>query len=158
MAETITIDDQQGLDAFFARLADDFYRAPMRELMEGELAIVEEDARQRFAAQVDPNGAGWAPLKPATIKRKGFPNILVETGALGVSLVERGHPDAVYEVVDEPGQGGFSRGTSNETAAYHQSGTRRMPARPPVGVSPDYADGFAERSADQLVEHLKQGA
>lgn len=158
MPSVYVIEDQTELDKFFADLAEEFYATPMRELMEGEVAEVEAETRERFAGQIDSNGTAWPPLKPATIKRKGHARILVETGRLGVSLVEDGHPDAVIEIIDEPGQGGFSRGTGVEYAGFHQTGTKRMPARPPVGVTEAYCDGFAERAADHLVEHLKAGA
>ncbi|QDV78084.1 phage virion morphogenesis protein [Botrimarina mediterranea] len=158
MPSVYLIDDQAELDQFFADLADEFYGTRMRELMESEVAEVEEVERNSFANQTAPNGQAWAPLKPATIKRKGHSRILVETGRLGVSLTQSGHPDAVVEIVDEPGQGGFSRGTAVEYAGYHQKGTKRMPARPPVGVDEEYVDGFAERAADHLVENLKAGA
>lgn len=158
MASTFVIDTQEDLDRLIAEVGDDFFGTPMRDLMEAELAEVEEIERQSFASQTAANGEAWAPLKPATIRRKGHDRILMETGRLGVSLTQRGHSDAVVEIVDEPGQGGFARGTSVEYAGFHQTGTKRMPARPPVGVSEEYCDGFAERAADYLVEHLKERA
>ena len=156
MPSVFVIEDQQDLDRLFSELAEDFGATPMRELMEGEVAEVDEETRERFANQVASNGEAWAPLAPSTVKRKGHARILMETGRLGVSLSEATHPDAVVEIVDEPGQGGFSRGTAVEYAGFHQTGTARMPARPPVGVSEEYCDGFAERAADHLVEHLKR--
>lgn len=157
MPSVFVIEDQTELDKFFADLAEEFYATPMRDLMEGEVAEVEEETRSRFESQVASDGSAWAPLVPATIARKGHSRILVETGRLGVSLTQTGHPDAVIEIVDEPGQGGFSRGTGVEYAGFHQKGTARMPARPPVGVTEEYCDGFAERAADHLVENLKAG-
>lgn len=158
MPSVYVVEDQAELDKVFNDLAAEFNRMPLRDLLEGEVAEVEEETRERFAQQVASTGAAWAPLAPSTIAKKGHSRILVETGRLGVSLTQPGHPDAITEIVDEPGQGGFSRGTGVEYAGFHQAGTKRMPARPPVGVTESYCDACAERTADYTVEHLKAGA
>lgn len=98
----------------FEQIADNFYAG------EGEM----------FSSGGGGAG-GWAPLKDSTIARKGSSEILVETGMLRDSLTTR--------------EGAFSRfglqpkrlemGSSVPYGAYHQTGTSRMPARPPVKLT-----------------------
>lgn len=137
-------------------LIDEFGDTRFGPLIEQQLEVIERDNDERLRNEVDPNGAPWAPLAQSTIDRKGFSSILVETGALGRSLLHRNDPNAIAVVVDEPGRGGFSRGTAVEYAGYHQTGTARMPARPAVGLEPEYVDELAREAADYLVETLKE--
>lgn len=80
-------------------------------------------------------GAGWAPLKPATVAQKqaeGMDNgILRRTQALMRSLTERGAAGQRLEVTPRS----LLFGTDLKRAAYHQSGTARMPARPPLELN-----------------------
>ena len=157
MPEATIIETQEDLDAFFEQIGEDFYGASRRDLMEAEVAIVEELTRDRFENQVAANGEPLAPLSPLTVARKGHNVVLLDSGRLGVSLTQRGHSDAVVEVVDEPGQAGFSRGTGVEYSGPLGRGTKHMPARPHVGVNEAYVDGAAERAADHAIELLKEG-
>lgn len=162
MASTYVIEDQQELEQFLADLVNDFEGMPAsrsgREFGEQGVAIAEESMRQGFEAGRAPNGSTWAPNAPATVKRKGHGKVLRDTGRLGVSLVESGHPDAVVEIVNEPAGCGFARGTSVPYSAPNQKGTKRIPARPHVGLTEDACDELAELGADLAIEHLKAGA
>lgn len=94
-----------------------------------------------FSQSVAPDDASWAPLK----YRKGKP--LRDTGRLANSFgVLREGPD------------GFTVGTNVAYAAYHQTGTRHMPARPMVpagGLPPRYADAFTDLLETYLAKHFK---
>jgi phage virion morphogenesis protein len=95
------------------------FRQPMRAV--GNILLSETQAN--FHAERSPNGGGWAALSPVTIERKGHGKKLWETGAMfsaiGVSVSE--NSAEIY--------------CSDWKARFHQYGTRKMPARPFIGVS-----------------------
>jgi phage gpG-like protein len=156
------IDNQQELDELVAGIVADFEGLTSsdsgRTWAEDSVGIAEESMRQGFEQSKAPNGSGWAPNAPSTIKRKGHGVVLRETGRLGVSLTQETHPDAVVEIVAEPSGCGFSRGTSVEYSGFNQNGTKRIPARPHVGLTEEACDEMTELGADLAIEHLKAGA
>lgn len=82
--------------------------------------------------------AQWAPLAQSTIAdrlRRGYDAgpILERTGQLRQSTTERGTPGNVFIVAAN----GVEVGTLTPYAKYHQSGTRRMPKRVIVGLTPE---------------------
>lgn len=156
MPETIEL-TQDAWQGVLDGVVEEFATTPLREFAEGQVAIVERDNDERLRNAVGPNGGAWAKLAPSTVAKKGHDLILVDTGALGRSLLHSNDSDAVVEVFDEPGRAGFSRGTSVEYAGFHMSGTARMPARPMVGLEPEYIDALSEDFADTLIDNLKQG-
>jgi phage gpG-like protein len=85
---------------------------------------------RRFGAA----GTTWVPLKPETALRKaagGRHPLPLVGGGLEASLTRRGARFAVRRVEDNS----VTLGTSDPVANLHQSGTRRMPRRPPVSLS-----------------------
>lgn len=88
-----------------------------------------------FVLEGGNSGASWAPLSPeyATWKASRFPNagILVRSQALRSSLAGPDAPDAIFR----PSGTSLEVGTSVPYARYHQTGTSRMPARPPLRMS-----------------------
>jgi phage virion morphogenesis protein len=95
-------------------------------LMSAVGGLVEEQTKRRIASEkTSPDGAAWAPLKPATVAKKGSANILVDTGRLLGSISHIS--GATFAVV----------GTNVYYAKFHQSGTRKMMARAFVGLSTD---------------------
>lgn len=118
--------DQQ-VDRVLDRIADNVENAtPAFEAIADRFAAAEQ---QQFASQGGFGGGGWAPLSPAYAawKASRYPGgILVRTGALKGSLTSR--PFGVETISNK--QAVF--GTAVAYAGYHQSGTSKMPARPPV--------------------------
>ncbi len=90
--------------------------------------------RERFASE---GGGFWPQLAPSTVKKRGSAHpILDVTGALRRSLTEHGAPGSVYEAqTDSLELGSALKVGKWNLAGLHQSGTKRMPARPPVFVS-----------------------
>ena len=94
----------------------------------------------------------WPPLKPRTIaekKRLGYPSTpLVRTGALRKQIR---HPKVTYK-----------NGNIDVTIAqpeywqYHQTGTARMPKRPPIMITDRQAKRIGEQLAKQLGAMFKQ--
>jgi phage gpG-like protein len=92
--------------------------------------LLAEAETKQFETEGDYGSGGWAALSPkyAAWKAKHYPGkpILEATGALRGSLTSR--PFGVEEV--SATRAVF--GTDIEYAAYHQTGTEKMPARPPM--------------------------
>jgi phage gpG-like protein len=88
------------------------------------------------SARFSSGGFGaWPPLSAgyASWKAKHYPGqpILVRSGALRESLTSRSGAGAIYE--ESPLE--LNLGTNIPYAQYHQTGTSRMPARPPEGLN-----------------------
>lgn len=112
---TITVDDTAVQQAF-ARLlrAGQDMTAPLRAVGQE----METRVAQRFEAGHDPDGIAWAPLRPATLKRKnGRGSTLVFTGQMLDSLNH------------QVGQDWVEIGFGQPYAAFHEWGTRHMPRR-----------------------------
>jgi phage gpG-like protein len=85
--------------------------------------------RARFAGRAE-----WKPLTPEWAARKaagGRSPLPLAGGELERSLTQRGSRFAVRSV----GQKGITLGTTDPVAQLHQSGSRRLPKRPPVSLS-----------------------
>lgn len=115
---------------------------------------VGEDLLSDFRANFDYEGDlfarafdGWDVLADATVldrTRHGFEGehpILVRTGDLRESVVERGAPGNVFDVRAD----GLTVGTDDWRAGWHQWGTSRMPARPMIGISWQRRSGLVDR-------------
>lgn len=98
------------------------------------LSVILEDMKRLEAELFDTEGRGeWPALSATTLEqkaRKGFsPKILQATGDLMGSLTGDG-PGSVSRVTEEE----VVLGTTIPYATFHEHGTARMPARPPVDV------------------------
>ena len=102
--------------------------------------------QQAWAAQnrraFDSGGGGlpegpWRPLKASTVrsKRGGGARPLVGKGQLEASYAQPGAPASIFE----PSAMGLRLGSSVPHAAFHQDGTRDIPARP-VGLGEELLD------------------
>lgn len=91
-----------------------------------------------FETQGASSGAQWPPLSAAYAdwKQKHWPGlpILVLSGALRDSLTQQNDSNAVADMT--PTQ--LSMGTRVTYARFHQTGTKYMPARPPLRVSREF--------------------
>ena len=102
-------------------------------LCAGKLQEVFNRHRKKdFDRQGGWSGPKWAPLEPNYRRQKLqlFPGrkILQRTQNMMVSLISPSHPDAVFLVSKHS----VTMGTTDHKAIYHQYGTTRMPARPPL--------------------------
>jgi phage gpG-like protein len=81
---------------------------------------LQEVIEAQFANEQDPYGRPWTPLKPSTVKRKGGDTrILRETDRMLDSLQIKPMSGAGLSITLDP-----------PYAAFHQVGTKDMPARP----------------------------
>jgi phage gpG-like protein len=109
------------------------------------LAAIADDCREmiaeQFASQGGAEGTPWAPLAPSTLRRRrASPSILYATGALRRSLTEPGAAGHIEELEDQS----LTLGTRLPYALYHQTGTRRLPARPIIVLSEVRAQRWTE--------------
>jgi phage gpG-like protein len=91
--------------------------------------------RSQFDSEGRTGSGGWAPLKPKTVASKAArgldPRILRATERLRKSLTNRTSADQAFEYDSDS----MFFGTRVPYAGFHQTGTRRMPARKPVELS-----------------------
>jgi phage gpG-like protein len=95
-------------------------RVPSQAAAEAS-ADIAELVEQEFAAGVDPYGQAWAPLAPATIAKGRSAPPLTDTGAMRGGFEARPMSGA-----------GIAVSFDVDYAAFHQTGTANMPARPPL--------------------------
>lgn len=95
----------------------------------------------------------WVPLSPGYAARKqeiyGDKPILRATDVLFKSFTEQGAAGNIHRV----GESEAEFGSSDFKAIYHQLGTSRMPARPPlIEPDPDKFLAIADEYVDQLIQ------
>jgi phage gpG-like protein len=94
-----------------------------------------EAAEKQFDSEGSYASGGWAPLAAGTVAekaRKGLdPRILHATGALEQSLVTKFDPNHVERLSADT----LTFGSTVPYGGYHQTGTGRMPKRPPVALT-----------------------
>lgn len=142
------------LGGVYVEIEEAFKAASFVDPLTDFLEVLEEQHGEMFDNERDSNGNGWAELAPSTIAAKGHDTILVDTGKMKASLVGSSG-DSIRDVIAEGGNQGLVFGTSDEKAHFHQEGTSRMPARPPVGIEEGKIDLLCNALADLLVEQLK---
>lgn len=105
---------------------------PVLQVMAQDLRTMIDNA---FDQSKSPMGGTWAPLKPATIKRrrKKSSQPLVDTGRLRNSVTTQAFPRAIQF------------GSNVEYAAPQQFGTAHIPPRPFLPITP--ANQFATTGA-----------
>lgn len=123
----------------------------LRETLDSFQGTLAEQHAEMFSGEHDSNGVPWEPLRPSTVARKGHSQILFESGDLQASLVDLGGPGHIGETNDR----WMTFGTDVPYATFHQEGTSKFPARPPVGVSEENVDKLVNSIADATVENMK---
>lgn len=99
------------------------------------------------------NKAPWKPLSPAYAERKrqefGSKSILRATDVLFTSLTRQGATGNIHRVDDMSAE----FGSNDFKAMFHQFGTARMPARPPLAEPDiDRYDSLASVYLDEIIK------
>ena len=135
------------------------------ELLDSLVPILQNNEKNIFLTEVDPDGRAWKDLSLKTVNRKGFSKILVETGRLYQSLTApAGTSDTIWQTETSPSILTF--GTSVPYARLQQfggfsfieteKGKKRIevPARPFVGVKMVFEDRLVNAVADAAVKRI----
>jgi hypothetical protein len=126
------------------------------------LPLLEVETGKQFDAEGSgPNAGSWAPLSVsyAAWKEAHFPEQpkLVATGALRAALTDSSASGAARDVSGDS----LTFGTSGiPYASSHQTGTGKMPARPPFDFGQDFEDGMraaAEAGVREAVREASDG-
>lgn len=160
------VDGFEGLADLFNEMEDQLFDHDFTPAMTAEIGQLQEVHRRHFENQADPGGTPWAPLSPATVAMKGrrsghqaaHETILVDTGRLFESLVVGpavSDSDRIRDVGRLDDGAYLTFGTDVPYSIFHDTGTRRMPARVHVGMSSEDVDAMTGRLADAAVVALK---
>ena len=114
--------------------------------------IISRDHFVRLESGKDVNGSRMTPLKDATIDRKGFNQILVDTGQMRNLVIERAtKTNQVVEV--HPGRKKVyktkakKKVTMADVGGYHQKGNKNLPKREWFGIS--------ENAEKRIMKHIQ---
>lgn len=120
------------------------------ENMQGALEkIVTEVAIPSIRKNFEVGGRpAWPPLAEATIDQKSNPNPLFRSGTMYSNAQNR----SAWDITNSEATLDGSRVT--EYAAYHQTGTRKMPAREWATLQPDEEDLAEEKMVEWVAEKL----
>jgi len=134
MTEVVTVEQ---LPAALARLAAPPTAEQLRPLREDLARYLLDVSRGALEAARSPAGAPFAPLARSTRRRKRGGRPLIRTGALAASYFAR-----------PAGAWGLDWGNEVTYFRFHQTGTRRLPARPTVEAAPNVLAEIDRRTAD----------
>ncbi len=106
----------------------------LRHALRTVALYLSSQARKAFDAQASPDGVPWAKFKrPPSVKRGGpTSKLLRDTGILMGSLTGQASGGHVEEIT----AGSLRWGSNVPYGGYHQAGTKTIPARPFLGVTP----------------------
>ena len=144
------IDDPAELGPMFTGIQSQIAEMSYEPILRETLQEIAEYEAGMFAGEFGSNLSAWAPLAESTIRRKGHDRILFETGALRESLVNVGGEGNIADANER----GLVFGTEVPYAGFLQEGTRRMPARPPVGMSEETLNRLCDRIAEETIRQL----
>ncbi len=147
---TIILDDPAELPSVYDALNESLANLDFTDVFQDRIFPAMEHAHQGyFNSETDASGQAWAPLAASTIAKKGHSLILWETGKLENSLTSQ-----TGDAIREAGTSEAAFGTSVPYATFHEEGTSKMPARPPVGVSEDLLETITGMIADSVIAQI----
>ena len=144
-------DDLESLVSVVVKAGDEAAEADYTEALDDAIGIVQAFEREMYLRQQGPDGTPWAPLALSTILAKEHSAILVDTGRMFESLTT---PNGTQDTIWTTGKNWLTFGTSVPYAHFHQTGTRRMPARPHVGVDQQTTDRIGQRMAEAVAQQI----
>jgi len=111
--------------------------------------MVREDHTKRLQRGVDVNGNQMTPLADATIERKGFNQILWDTGQMGNLVIDKADKTNQTVVIHPGAKRKRGKVTSQDIGGFHQRGyePNNLPQRKWFGISKR-----AEAKAIKMIE------
>lgn len=152
---SIEIQGEKDLAVALTRMADDVADlTPYWGDVQQEFYKIEREA---FALQGASGKSGrWAALSPRyaviKFKRWGSQPILTASGALRDSLTS----ETASSAITRKEKDSLTLGSSIPYGAYHQSGTSKMPARPPISLTENQHAQLLRKLTKQLKEAAKR--
>lgn len=131
----------------------------LKPVLENVMDKILERNRRSYETRGATTGVYWAPLRGTTVKRKIAEGSktpmdpLRRFGALEKSLSQRGAPEQILDVTDDH----LLLATTLQYAAYHVTGTGRMPARPPLTIPAKHAAEYTEDIKDYIFDVFGDG-
>lgn len=120
--------------------------------------------KQSFDQSRAPDGSPWKPLKRARNRRRdrrarkrgggSGQKPLRDTGVLMASMSATAGAKGGVRIF---GQASLEQGTAVEYAAFHQQGTRHIPARPFAGLTAAMVDRLGDIAADRVARQIAGG-
>ena len=158
------IRDQAGLKALFDSIVADVRAAKWEGWLQGELRLIEklhDDYFQTRGRTFYTAAGGWAPNKQSTVKAKGHARVLFGKPKDGFRLHKSlSQPQSEFGIritVDNwPDRATLVFGTDAPYHKYNQYGTRRIPARPHLGLTPQFFDKTVERAVDHVFRAIQE--
>lgn len=152
---TAEVDGLQALDRAFNRIDEQI--SDFRNFWPGVITTFYEIETEQFESEGARGASGkWTPLAPVTklFKETVFPGqaILRQTDDLFHSLTS---PDAVGAIV-RPERDELTLGSAVPYALFHQRGTGRMPARPPISLTDNDKRQIIKSIQVRLVEFARK--
>jgi len=142
----------EDLPSWLGAYADQLAHVDLTEPLTTAAFYLAQEARKCFDEQRSPDGAPWAGWKRPPSAKRGGPasKLLRNTDVLMASLAGKGqgHIESVMSA-------SMVWGTAVGYAAYHQYGTRTIPARPFIGVTDAMLEKIDQIVLDYLLRTLK---
>lgn len=141
------------LSAYLQGLGERLQSISFRRPLQTVALYLASQARRCFDESRAPDGSPWAPLVAPSARRGGASaKPLRDTGLLMASLTGQGagHVEQISDVA-------ILWGTNVAYGSHHQYGTRRIPARPFLGLTPSMESRISLIVTD-YVERLLKGA
>jgi hypothetical protein len=155
--QVIYMTDMNQLPGFFNMLKSKFANVDLEAWMKEEISYLQMWEAELFAVGKSPSGQQWQELSPLTIAKKGSEIILIDTLRLwNAEATTSGSGDSVREGLRTHNGCMIVYGTTVEYAGFLQTGTRKMPARPHIGVNLDYFKSFARRAVAAVFDGVQR--
>ena len=120
---SIQADGLDGVVELFDRLQNRVNN--LQPYFQGIGQILQNSMEENFENETSPSGRAWTPLKAKTIQAKGHSKKLWNTGRMQGSVYTRATNKSV------------TVGFNSAYGAFHQKGTKNMPARPFLPLAHD---------------------
>lgn len=147
---------QEDMDRLFKSVVDDFQAIRWEDWMQKQFRRMEELHAGYFYGQQGPDGAGWAPNAPSTIRRKGHGVVLVDKYKLLPSMTRPFADEAVRMTIDEWPKATMIFGNTLPYSVINNNGNpaRNLPARKHIGLTLPFFDKMAESAVEFAREKI----
>lgn len=155
MMQTVEIRNQSDMNRLYGGVKQDFQGIRWEGWMQTQFRRMEELHASYFYGQQGPDGAAWKPNAPATIKKKGHGVILVHKYKLLPSMTRPFAEGAIRMTIDEWPKATMIFGNDIPYSVLNNNGTKRIPARPHIGLTRPFFETLTKSAVDYAFEKLR---